>query len=106
MVTRPALPLPPFNMIGKALSKICLEEVDYASLIRNSSLASSGVVLPGTENVSGEYSVASHGAGSPLESRPEASSFSPREPDVLTAWLVSGKLSRHKDFLSELQNYS
>jgi len=81
MVTRPALPLPPLQHDWEGTFED-LPRRSRLCLLDSSSLASSGVVLPGTENVSGESSVASDGAGSPLESRPEVSSFSPREPDV------------------------
>jgi len=80
-VTRPALPLPPLQHDWEGTFEDLLRR-SRLCLLDSSSLASSSVVLPGTENVSGESSVASHGVGSPLESRPEASSFSPREPDV------------------------
>jgi len=81
MVTRTALPLPFLQHDWEGTFEDLLRR-SRLCLLDSSSLASSGVVRPGTENVSGESSVASHGAGSPLESRPEASSFSPREPDV------------------------
>ena len=96
---------PPFNLIGRALSKICLEEVDYACLIAPTwpaqvwysqvlrMLVRNPILLPVEQELLPSPDLKPH----PLIQENRMS---------LAAWPVSGKLSQHKDFLKELQNCS
>ena len=96
---------PPFNLIGRALSKICLEEVDYACLIAPTwpaqvwysqvlrMLVRNPILLPMEQDLLLSPDLKPH----PLIQENRMS---------LAAWPVSGKLSQHKDFLKELQNCS
>ena len=72
----------PFNLIGRAQSKICLEEVDQACLIRSSRMACPSVVLLAAEDVNGGSDPTPCGVEPTIESRPEASSPDPREPHI------------------------
>ena len=74
---------PPFNLIGRALSKMCLEEVDCACLIAPTWPAQAWYSQLLRMLARNSYPTP-HGAGSPLESRPEASTSYPGETNVFS----------------------
>ena len=96
---------PPFNLIGKALTKIRIEEVDFACLIAPAwpaqvwysqvlrMLVGNPVLLPMEQDLLLSPVLSPHPLI--LENRM-----------FLTAWPVSGKVSRHRVFLKGLQNCS
>ena len=65
---------PPFNLIGRALTKIEIETIEFACLIHSSSLASTGLV-PTVSEVAGKGSNhSSCETGSTPESRSDSTS--------------------------------
>ena len=96
---------PPFCLIGRTLTKIQLEEVDYACLIAPAwsaqvwypqvlrMLVKNPVLLPREQDLLLAPDLSSH----PLILENQL---------FLTAWPVSGKISLHRDLLNELRSYS